>query len=69
MPETETNQDSFNYTLDYKIGLPDYSHIRIFASLSRSVEDNEEQRQEVMDTVEQILVTQSEKIKENLGIK
>jgi len=61
--------DYFNFSVEEKIGLKDYSNIVVRASISRYVPDSEEARQEVIDLVESILVAERRVILEDLGVE
>lgn len=74
MPEVqydaEGNQlDYFNFGVEEKVGLKDYSNIVIRASVSRYVPDSEEARQEVIDLVEAVLVKERNAVLEELGVE
>jgi hypothetical protein len=60
--------DYFVFSVNQKIGLPNYSSIDVFASLGRSVEDSVEARAGVVAQVEELVDAQVSNIKENLGI-
>lgn len=68
--ETESNPlDLFNFTVEEKVGLKDYSNIVVRASLSRYVPDDAEARQEVIDLVETIMATERNVVLESLGVE
>ena len=68
MPEN-TELDYFKFGVEEKIGLKDYSNIVVRASISRSIPDTDEARQEVIDLVEQVLVRERRVILEDLGVE
>lgn len=61
--------DYFVFSLTEKVGLPNYSSIDLFASIGRYVEDTEEARQDVIETVESILARERDLVLENMGLK
>lgn len=61
--------DYFNFGVEEKIGLKDYSNIVVRASISRYVPNNEEARQEVIRDVEAILVAERRVVLEDLGVE
>lgn len=70
MLDAEGNQlDLFNFTVEEKIGLKDYSNVVVRASLSRYVPDTDEARKEVVDLVETIASNERNVILESLGIE
>lgn len=69
MPVENTELDYFNFGVEEKIGLKDYSNIVVRASVSRYVPDNDEARQEVINLVEDILVRERRIILEDLGVE
>jgi hypothetical protein len=68
MPAENTELDYFNFTVEEKIGLKDYSNIVVRASISRYVPDDEEARAEVIRLVEDILVAERQVILDDLGV-
>lgn len=70
MPSNESNGlDHFFFGVEEKIGLKDYSNIVVQASISREIPDTDEARQEVIDTVEAILVAERKVVLEDLGVE
>lgn len=70
MPSSESNGlDRFFFGVEEKIGLKDYSNIVVQASISREIPDTDEARQEVIDTVEAILVAERKVVLEDLGVE
>lgn len=70
MPSNESNGlDRFFFGVEEKIGLKDYSNIVVQASISREIPDTDEARQEVIDTVEAILVAERKVVLEDLGVE
>jgi hypothetical protein len=61
--------DRFFFGVEEKIGLKDYSNIVVQASISREIPDDEDARQEVIDTVEAILVAERKVVLEDLGVE
>lgn len=69
MPSKSNELDTFNFQVEEKIGLKDYSNIVVRASLTRDVPDTEEARKEVIQIVEDILVAERRIILEDLGVE
>lgn len=69
MPEENTELDYFNFGVEEKIGLKDYSNIVVRASISRHIPDTDEARQEVIDLVEAVLVRERRVILDDLGVE
>jgi hypothetical protein len=70
VPESDnTELDYFNFGIEEKIGLKDYSNIVVRASISRHIPDTDEARQEVIRLVEDILVVERRVILEDLGVE
>lgn len=66
---TDLDKDTFSFTVEEKIGLPGYSNIVIRASITRNIEDDEDARQDVIDTVEAITAAERSKVLEELGVE
>ncbi len=66
---SESKLDRFEFTVEEKIGLKDYSNIVVRASLTREIPDDEEARKEVIDIVEQILVVERAIVLADLGVE
>lgn len=60
--------DYFVFSVNQKIGLPNYSSIDVFASLGRNVVDSQEARQGVVSEVEELVEAEVRNIKENLNL-
>ena len=72
MPEVNQNSselDYFNFSVEEKIGLPNYSSVTVRASVSRNIEDTDEARQEVTDLVESIIARERSVVLESLGVE
>lgn len=55
--------DYFVFSVSEKIGLPNYSSVDLFASLGRHItKDNVEEQKSVIELVEEILVSEREKV-------
>lgn len=57
--------DYFVFSISEKIGLPNYSNVDLFASIGRHItKDDENEKQAVIDLVEEILVAERDKVLE-----
>lgn len=67
--ENGNRLDLFNFTVEEKVGLANYSNILVRASLSRYVPDDEEARAEVVRLVEEIASAERNTILDDLGVE
>lgn len=67
--ENGNQLDLFNFTVEEKVGLANYSNILVRASLSRYVPDDEEARAEVVRLVEEIASAERNTILDDLGVE
>ena len=67
--ENGNQLDLFNFTVEEKVGLANYSNILIRASLSRYIPDDEEARAEVVRLVEEIASAERNTILDDLGVE
>ena len=65
----EKSLDTFEFTVEEKIGLKNFSNIVVRASLKRDIPDDKDARQEVIDLVESILVVERGIILEDMGVE
>ena len=61
----EAGRDVFSFTVEEKVGLPDYSNVTIRASITREIEDSDEARREVIDIVEEITAAERDVVIEH----
>ncbi len=61
--------DSFFFGVEEKIGLKDYSNIVVRASITRDIPNTDEARNEVIRTVEDVLIAERKIILEDLGVE
>ena len=68
--DADGNQlDLFNFAVEEKVGLANYSNIVVRASLSRYVPDDEEARAEVVRLVEEIASAERNSVLESIGVE
>jgi thioredoxin-related protein len=67
--EDGTPADHFVFSVKELINVGNYSSVTTFSSIGRYIQDNEEERQKVIDLVEKIAEVKRDEVIELIGVK